>query len=57
MIDPVNMVFYAAVCGILAAVAPQDKSRLIRALFGGFVGIFASSVLPYLKVLLGIVAG
>ena len=53
MIDPINLVFYAAVCGVLAAVAPQGKSRIIRAVFGALVGIFASGILPFLKSLLG----
>ena len=51
MIDPINLVFYAAVCGILAAVSPQGKSRVMRAVFGAGVGIFASGLLPYLKTL------
>ena len=52
--DPVNLVFYAAVCGTLAAVAPMGKSRLIRGLFGIVVGLFASGVLPHLKSFFGI---
>lgn len=52
--DPVNLIFYGAVCGILAAVAPMGKSRLTRGLFGIFVGFFASGVLPYLKSFFGI---
>lgn len=52
--DPVNLVFYAAVCGTLAAVAPMGKSRVIRGIFGIVVGLFASGVLPYLKGLIGL---
>ncbi len=52
--DPVNLVFYAAVCGTLAAVAPQGKSRVIRGVFGIFVGLFAAGLLPYLKSLFGL---
>lgn len=52
--DPVNLVFYAAVCGTLAAVAPQGKSRVIRGVFGIVVGLFAAGILPFLKGLLGL---
>jgi hypothetical protein len=52
--DATNLVFYAAVCGALAAFAPQDSARLVRAAIGAVVGLIAASALPYLKSLMGL---
>jgi hypothetical protein len=53
-VDTTNLVFYAAVCGTLAAFAPQGSGRPLRAAIGIVVGLLAASALPYLKSLLGL---
>jgi hypothetical protein len=50
--DATNLVFYAAVCGTLAAFAPQGRGRPVRAAIGIVVGLLAASALPYFKSLL-----
>jgi hypothetical protein len=52
--DPVNAVFYALICGTLAAYAPTAGGRAARAVLGIAVGVIASSLLPFLKSFLGL---
>ncbi|GAA2823962.1 hypothetical protein EDC40_105167 [Aminobacter aminovorans] len=52
--DPVTMVFYAVVCGGLAAAAPSFQSRAARLALGTITGIVAASLLPLLRRALGI---
>ncbi len=47
--DPISLLFYAVVCGILSAVAPNLGGIVPRLLTGGLVGIVAAIVLPFLK--------
>jgi hypothetical protein len=53
-LDATNLAFYAAVCGTLAAFAPQGSGRPVRAAIGVVVGLLAASTLPYFKSLLGL---
>jgi hypothetical protein len=53
-VDASNLVFYAAVCGALAAFSPQGSGRPVRAVIGIVVGLVAASALPYFKSLLGL---
>lgn len=52
--DPVTMVFYAAVCGLLAAVSPSFGARIHRAAYGIVIGAIAAFVLPTIRAALGI---
>jgi hypothetical protein len=53
-VDSVNVVFYAAVCGTLAAFAPAAGGRAARVVLGIAVGVIAALVLPFLKSLIGL---
>ena len=46
--------FYAIICGVLAAVAPNYSSRMARAVAGILTGIVAANILPPLRTALGI---
>jgi hypothetical protein len=52
--DPVSAVFYALVCGTLAATAPAMERRWARFLLGIVTGVVASNVLPLLRGALGL---
>jgi hypothetical protein len=47
-LDVLTSGFYAIVCGLLAAFAPQGSTRLIRALIGAAVGVVAAGAWPLL---------
>lgn len=53
-LDSVNIVFYAVVCGTLAAYAPTAGGRAARVVLGMVVGVLAASALPYLKSVLAL---
>ena len=46
--DILTSTFYAGICGVLAAFAPQGATRLVRGLIGVAVGIAAASAWPLL---------
>ena len=46
--DVLTAGFYAAVCGVLAAFAPQGSARWVRGLIGMAVGIVAAGAWPVL---------
>lgn len=52
--DPVSLVFYAVVCGGLAAAAPSFQSRRARLVVGTITGLVAATLLPLLRRTLGI---
>ncbi|AMS42860.1 hypothetical protein N7E70_019495 [Aminobacter sp. NyZ550] len=52
--DPVSTVFYAVVCGGLAAMAPSFQSRAARLVVGTVTGIIAATLLPLLRRAFGI---
>lgn len=51
--DPISLVFYAIVCGLLSLFAPQLGGRLPRLAVGAGVGVLAASVLPILNGMMG----
>lgn len=51
--DSTSIVWYAAVCGALAAFAPAFGGRTVRITIGAIVGIFAASILPLIKGMMG----
>jgi hypothetical protein len=46
--DVLTSIFYAAVCGVLAAFSPEANSRAIRGLIGMGVGLVAAALWPVL---------
>lgn len=47
--DPVALVFYALVCGILSLASPRLGTPFLRMAIGAAVGIAAAFLLPVLK--------
>ncbi|MCT8159146.1 hypothetical protein [Pseudoruegeria sp. SHC-113] len=47
--DPVALIFYAAVCGLLSLAAPGFKTPAMRLIVGAVVGVAAASLLPVLR--------
>ncbi len=47
--DPVSLVFYAAVCGLLSVFAPRLGSPATRLGVGAVVGLLAATILPALR--------
>jgi len=52
--DPVTLTFYAAVCGLLSAFAPDKAGRVPRFAIGVAVGLVAAGLLPVARRVLGI---
>ncbi|MCB1382453.1 MAG: hypothetical protein KDJ73_05900 [Notoacmeibacter sp.] len=52
--DPVTTLFYASICGVLAAVSPNFGARYARFLAGVVVGAVSAMILPVLRVALGL---
>jgi hypothetical protein len=53
MIDTTAIVWYAAICGILSALAPSFGGQATRIGIGAVVGILAATILPFLKGMMG----
>jgi hypothetical protein len=51
--DPVALIFYALVCGTLAAYAPSFGSRTRRAMLGAAVGMVAAFLLAAARSVVG----
>ncbi|SEW40790.1 hypothetical protein SAMN04488515_2743 [Cognatiyoonia koreensis] len=51
--DVIALAFYACVCGLLSAFAPQLSTFYVRLGVGAVVGIVAATVLPLIKVAMG----
>lgn len=51
--DSTSLIWYAVVCGALAAFAPQFGGRIVRLSVGAVVGIIAASALPAIKGMMG----
>ena len=51
--DPVNLTYYAVVCGGLAAYAPNVRNVAIRTAIGLCFGGFSAMMLPVVHFLLG----
>lgn len=53
MFDSTAAIWYAAICGGLAAFAPSLGGRGMRIAIGAVVGILAASLLPWIKGMMG----
>jgi hypothetical protein len=51
--DPVTLVYYAAVCGTLGAASPWLGRLPVRLAVGAVVGLIAASLLPYIHQVVG----
>ena len=51
--DPISVVFYAIVCGLLSLVAPNLGGYLPRLIVGAGVGIVAAFTLPMIRGMMG----
>ncbi len=51
--DPVNLLFYAVVCGTLGVASPWLGQPLRRIVIGAVVGVAAAILLPLIKAALG----
>lgn len=47
--DPVSLVYYAAVCALLGAYAPKLGGGPVRFVIGAVVGVAAAAVLPFVR--------
>jgi hypothetical protein len=52
--DPVPMVYYAAICGLLGVAAPRLRRFPVRFGVGVGVGLAAAGLLPVLRRWLGV---
>ena len=52
--DPVTLVYYACVCGVLGVAAPGIPRRIVRFAIGIAVGLVAAACLPILRAALTI---
>ena len=52
--DPVALIFYAAVCGLLSLAGPRLGKPMVRLGIGAVVGILAAALLPTIKGALGL---
>lgn len=53
MFDTTAIIWYAAICGTLSALAPSFGGQLSRMGIGAVVGILAATVLPFAKGMMG----
>ena len=53
-IDATAIAWYAAVCGVLSALAPNFGGKIVRIVIGGIVGIIAATVLPAIRSMTGL---
>lgn len=52
--DPVTLVFYAVVCGLLGLAAPAMRTAKMRLGIGAAVGLVAAALLPVLRGMVGL---
>ena len=52
--DPVTLVYYGAICGLLAVASPRLTPVAVRLLAGIVIGLVAAGVLPVLRAVLGL---
>ncbi len=52
--DPVNLAYYALICGGLAAAAPRIESRMKRVAIGLGVGAISAAALPFFHQIAGV---
>ncbi len=51
--DPVSLIFYAIVCGLLGLASPNLGGTATRLGVGAGVGVLAAATLPLLKGMMG----
>ena len=51
--EPISLVFYAVVCGLLSFFAPNLGGALPRMAVGAVVGIAAAAALPFVRGMMG----
>ncbi|MEL6510740.1 MAG: hypothetical protein AAFQ47_08020 [Pseudomonadota bacterium] len=49
--DPITLIFYAVVCGLLSVLAPKLGAMPSRLAVGAVVGVVAATALPYIATL------
>ncbi len=47
--EPVSLIFYAVICGLLSVFAPNFGGVMPRMAIGAVVGIAAAATLPFLR--------
>ena len=47
--EPISLVFYAVICGLLSLFAPNLGGAMPRMAVGAVVGIAAAAALPFLR--------
>ena len=47
--DPIAMIFYAVICGVLGLAGPSLGRPVVRISIGAAVGIVAATVLPMVR--------
>ena len=52
-IDAIAIVWYAAICGTLSALAPAFGGRALRLTAGAVVAVVAATVLPLVRSMIG----
>lgn len=52
--DPVSLIYYALVCGLLGFAAPWLRNPFVRFVVGVAVGLVAAGVLPLLRRIFGL---
>ena len=52
--EPISLVFYAIVCGLLSAFAPSLGGLPLRMAVGAVVGIAAAVALPFVRGMMGV---
>lgn len=53
MFDATAIIWYAAICGILSALAPSLGGQITRMGIGAVVGILAATALPFARGMMG----
>ena len=51
--DPISLVFYAVVCGLLSVFAPNLGGMVPRLTVGAVVGVVAAAALPFVNGMMG----
>lgn len=51
--EPISLVFYAVVCGLLSVFAPSLGGTVPRMAVGAVVGVLAATALPMVRGMMG----
>ena len=52
--EPISLIFYALICGLLSLFAPNLGGAVPRMAVGAIVGVGAAICLPFLRGMLGV---